>query len=356
VATVRGRWRDTGGGARFDPAQGTAMSHRFAVALLAVSSCVGAVRSQGEVDARSTVAKGASVWLVHESVIHAKVAIGAQELATNERVAWTLHLRVLDVDGDGNYAVDTKVVRVRGKLSLAMGRGEAEFDSAGDADAAGAPEAREATAALTVAAGKTFRCKVSPRGEVLELGDGTKMLTDRTGHGGAMHETDDALLRQWVEGAFGVVPQRRTAAGAKWNRTARAAVGRMPTRQQLASTLTNVDPEFFEIESTGTVEIDLEAAVALDKEQGGHSIGQIESTKVTSGKLDAKQRTGRRDGFVLTADRTMKLEFETSDPTVGAMQAKCTMTLATRRTSEAEAMAKPDAKKGDTPPATGDGK
>lgn len=328
------------------------MKHRLALLVLVPTFCLDAARAQGEVDARSTVAKGASVWIEHDSTLDAKVEFGGRQITTTENVVWTLHLQVDDVDKDGNYLVTTKVVRARGKLVMAAGQGEAEFDSAGEADGSGSPTARQAAKTIADAVGKSFACKVSARGQVIELGAGKAELVDDGQRGGAMHTRDEATLRQWVEGAFGTFPEKRTAGGARWNRTVGESMGRMPTRLQLASTLTNVDPEFFEIEASGTLDIDREAAVAMEKQRGGRSIGQIESTKVTSSKVEAKQKTSRRDGFVLAASRTIALEFESSDPGVGEMQASYTMKLSTARTTEAAAMQKPGGGKDDkkTPP------
>ncbi len=278
---------------------------RYFPSLVAASLICLPLTAQGEVDARSPATKGSAAWLVHESTMNAKAEISGQEMTTEETVAWTLHMVVADVDEKGNYLVDTRIVRVRGKLALAAGQGEAQFDSAGEADGAGAPTAERAGKLLAAAVGKSFRCKVSPRGEVLELGAGKDEVINAAAHTSAMHRYDDTLLQRLVGSAFGSVPEKRTAAGAKWNRTAPETLNRMPIRHQLANTLTLVDPDWFEIETKGTFELDLEAAKKLAKEENTHEIGQLEKTKLTENKLEARQKVSRRDGFVLAANRTL---------------------------------------------------
>lgn len=322
---------------------------KHAAAAIVLSLFVTVTVAQGEVDARSPAKKGSSAWLLHESVMAADASFRGQEITTRETVAWTLHVVVTDVDAEGNLLVTTEVARVRGKLVLAGMQGETEFDTAGEGDGAGGAVAVQAAKVLAEVAGKSFQCKVGPRGQVLELGAGKEAMIGDDARGGAMHQRSEALLRQWVECAFGIVPEKRTAGGAQWKHTAAEAFGRMPVRQQLASTLTVVDPEFFEIESTGTVDIDLAAAKELAKNDPATTIAQLEATKVTKGTYEAKQKTSRQDGFALAAVRKTMLEFTTTDPRMGEMKAEYTVTLTTSRTTEAEAKAKPK-------PAAADGK
>lgn len=329
---------------------------RHLASLAAVSLISLPLAAQGEVDARSPAAKGSTAWLVHESTMNAKAEFRGQEMNTEETVAWTLHMVVADVDDKGNFLVDTKIVRVRGKLALAAGQGEAQFDSAGEADGAGAPIAERAGRLLAAAVGKSFRCKVSPRGEVLELGTGKDEVIDAAAHTIAMHHYDETLLQRLVGSAFGSVPEKRTAAGAKWNRTTAENLNRMPIRHQLANTLTLVDPDWFEIETTGTFELDLETAKKVTKEENVLELGQLEKTKFTGNKVEARQKVSRRDGFVLAANRTLSVVATTEDPRMGKLQASMTAAFAVTRTTEAEALAKPTAPKADTKPAGDKGK
>lgn len=296
------------------------------------------VTAQGEVEPRCQVTKGASLWLVHESSVTATVRVRGNEINTTEHLVHTLHLQVTDLDSAGNHLVTTKVVRVRGTLELAAGQGRAEFDTAPVAAGAGARAAQEVAAPLAAAAGKSFRCKVSPRGQVLELGEGAAELIAQGHRGGSMHERSEAQLRQWVEAAFGTPPEKRSPAGARWQHTVSDTVGKLPTRQQLAMSLADVAPEAFAVEWQGTVALDAELAAA-NRKKDAVVIGQIEKANVTTGKVVGKQTISRTDGFVLHGQHTVELVFEAPDPRLGSLVTNITATTTIGRTSEAEVLA-----------------
>ena len=299
------------------------------------------VTAQGEVEPRCQVTKGASLWLVHASSVTATIRVRGNEIRTKEHLIHTLHLQVTDLDSAGNHLVTTKVVRVRGTLELAAGQGQAEFDTA-DASRSGDRAAQEVAAPLAAAAGKSFRCKVSPRGQVLELGEGAAEMIEQGRRGGSMHEHSEAQLRQWVEAAFGTPPQKRSPAGAQWQHSVGDSVGKLPTRQQWSMALADVAPESFAVAWQGTVALDAELAAA-NRKKDDVVIGQIEKANVTTGKSVGKQTISRTDGFVLHGQHTVELGFEAPDPRMGLLVTNITATTTIARTSEAEALA-PQAK------------
>lgn len=294
------------------------------------------VTAQGEVEPRCQVTKGASLWLVHESSVTATIRVRGNEIRTKEHLIHTLHLQVTDLDSAGHLLVTTKVVRVRGTLELAAGQGQAEFDTA-DASRSGDRAAQEVAAPLAAAAGKSFCCKVSPRGQVLELGEGAAELIEQGHRGGSMHERSEAQLRQWVEAAFGTPPEKRSPAGAQWQHTVSDTVGKLPTRQQWSMSLADVAPETFAVGWQGTVALDTERAAA-NRQKDAVVIGQIEKAKVTTGKAVGKQTISRTDGFVLHGQHEVELVFETPDPRLGSLVTNITATTTIGRTSEAEAL------------------
>lgn len=314
--------------------------------LFPLLALVSSLPAQGEVEARSAVRKGGSVWLVHEANHDVTVEMQGQEVVMSQKTSRTVHVQVEDVDADGNYLVATRLVRVHGRLVLPMGQGDVDFDSAASAEGEGeqAAFAREMTKSLIAGAGMTFTAKVGPAGEVLELGKGAaEIVAAHKGAASNMHQLTSGALKQLVADAFGLVPAKRTAGGAKWTRERLEVHGRMPTRQKLDLTLATVAPEAFEIEGVGTLELALDVLAGdkeLRNEDDDEFQRQVKSTKVVDGRITLAQKTSRQDGFVLQASSSIALDLETAESQMGAVTTRMKLSTSLRRTTAADALPK----------------
>jgi hypothetical protein len=322
---------------------------RSASSLLSVILASAAAMAQGEVDSRSAVKKGGDVWLVHQSSLASSHTGRGQTFKILERVGYTLRLRVTDIDVEGNYLVEATVARVQGRIERPWGQGEFDFDSAATAEepagaGQGSPQEMRTKQALYYAAGKSFSCKVTPTGRFVAFTSDVKSVLGEGLRADVMHQLGAPALRQLVERSFGDLPPKRTAGGARWKRDATSWYGRMATQQKLELSLTVVDPEFFEIEGAGTVDIDREGAKQAEG-FSGEEAKQLDNTTVKNSKLTSKQRTSRHDGFVSEATSEVAMDWEMSDPRMGDGTVAFKITTATARTTAEAALSKPAAKK-----------
>lgn len=301
-----------------------------------------------ELDLRSTAKKGTSVWLVTVQKQEQTVEVGGQEMETGQTVTRTLHVSVLGEDGD-NLLVETKIARIQGSAALPMGMGDVEFDSAAPAKAG--EEEDEGMGgmggmlkqAMLAGAGKSYRAKITRHGKVVELLDGSAdLLESKTDSmaGGSLTKGD---LERFVETAFGRVPEKATAVGAKWQHTDTREDGRMPMEQKLELTLVKADADSYEISTTGTVT--KSEGKDGDKPAGGEEAEEVamaremmKGMKLSNGKFTGTQKVSLQDGFVLETASVMSVDAEFSGQMEMKMSVKSTTT--TKRSTEEAAMPK----------------
>ena len=313
--------------------------------------------AQGEVEPRCAAKKGGSVWLVHETTHDLTLEMQGREITTLQKTARTLHVRVTDVDSAGNLTVETTIVRVHGRMVMPQDQGEFEIDSAVEAGADDEPLVRTMRKRVVAGVGMKFVSKVSPAGEPLELGEGAAAIVDANKEGeGTLGQLTSHGLKQLVADSFGLLPDKRTASGAKWSRERVEVHGRMPTKQKLDLSLATVAPEAFEIEASGTVELAVDL-IRDDKEFAGGNAEevkrQLESTKVEKGKITRKQKTSREDGFVLQASSQIVMDLVTTESQMGEVTTHMQMDTSVVRTTAEQAVPKAPAPAGDggKPPA-----
>jgi hypothetical protein len=227
-----------------------------------------------ENDLRVAAKKGSTVWLLLEEKQEQTIDMGGQTMDIENMTTRTLQVEVKDVDDKGNLTVEVKIARIHGSMTMPMGMGDVEFDSAKKTegeeaeDAGGMGFSPAALAkAITALAGKSYVAKVDAFGKVASLeGVADLVKNANQGHsmGGGMGATSEAQLKQYVESAFGTLPQKPIAQGATWDRVdAEKATRGGPMQTKLQLTLAKVDADSFEITATGTVE----AAPAQSGEQ-----------------------------------------------------------------------------------------
>jgi hypothetical protein len=299
--------------------------------------------AQGEVDNCATVKKGAVVWLLHEATTEATGNVQGRELKTVQTTTRTLCLTVKDVDAEGNFQIETKIVRVQGRVEMAMGQGEFDFDSAASEDDGAAPMAGMKKQ-MIAGAGMTFLAKVSPFGQALALGEGADAVLAASKEARSnMHALGRASLGQLVADVFGVLPKKRTAGGAVWQFAGPRYCGKLPLAAKLQMTLSKVDIETFEIEGEGTADIAKDVLAGnqdIPAEEAAEVARQMKSTTVSNGKITRKQTTSRTDGFVASATELIEMDVETRDSVAGAFTMHMKMASSLRRTTEAEALPK----------------
>jgi hypothetical protein len=312
----------------------------FVTVLAPTLLLAGAMVAQGEVEPRVTAKKGSSVWLIHEISTDAKLEMRGQEITTSQRTARVLHVLVKDIDAEGRLVVETTIARVSGRVASSLGQGNFDFDSAAEADAPGHSGAKQAMAG----AGMKFVSKSSPSGELLELGEGSAAVLDANRDQGSMHQITAHGLRQIVGDVFGLLPQKRTAGGAQWQRDRVETIGRMVTRQRLALALTDVAPDAFAIEGKGEVELALDVVLRDLEQDGGpdkeETERQLKSTKLEKGSVICKQKTSREDGFVLQSSSEMQLDMVTTESQMGEVTIHMTSTTTLARTTAEQAVPK----------------
>jgi Family of unknown function (DUF6263) len=191
---------------------------------------------------------------------------------------------------------------------------------------------------------------VSPNGKVLELKDDAKELL-KDSKGGAMGAgLDEGALKQMVRGAFGDLPEKPSAVGAKWKESETEQDGRMPMKRDLELALAACNDDQFEITSTGTLtqaEMKDDAGEA-DDEQSAQARDMLKSMKLKNGKATGSQKVSRKDGFVVEATNMVSFDAEIADGPMGEMQMSIKVTTSTKRTTEADAAPKKAAAKEET--------
>jgi len=170
--------------------------------------------AQGEVEPRCAAQKGGSVWLVHETTHDMALELQGREITSLQKTARTLHVQVTDVDSAGNLTVETKIVRVHGRMVMPQNQGDFEFDSAVEAGAD--QDFLFMRKRVLAGVGMKFLSKVSPTGDVLELGEGAAAIVEANKEGeGTLGQLTSHGLKQLVADSFGLLPEKRTAGGAK---------------------------------------------------------------------------------------------------------------------------------------------
>ncbi len=322
--------------------------------------------AQGEVDLRTTAKKGSSVWLVVETKLEQAIDMGGQEVETAQNTTRVLHVAVQEVDDKGNLTVATKIARVQGNMTMPMGMGDFEFDSAGPDEAADEEDGMGGMGsmmkkAMMAGAGKTFTAKLDSRGKVVELMDDAKEIL-RGNEGGMMsgNALDEGTLKHMVEGAFGTLPEKPVAVGSKWEHKQKDTNGRMPIEHKVEMTLAKADDDSFEITAIGTVEKPEAPTPAADakeeapgaEDQEAMARDMMKSMKVKNGKLTGSTRVSRKDGFVIDATNTVTMDVEMSAGPMGEMAMQMKSTTTTKRGSEDAAAKKaPAPAKDDVKPA-----
>ncbi len=316
--------------------------------------------AQGEVDLRTTAKKGSSVWLVQETKQAQVIDMQGQEMETEQSTTRTLCFTVKDVDDKGNLVVETKIARIQGSTKLPMGMGDMEFDSAApasdeDDDGGMGGMGGMMKKAMMAGAGKSFTAKLSPLGKVIELMDGAADILksdDEKMPGGEAMSAD--TLKQLVESAFGTLPEKATAVGAKWQHTQKEGNARMPAESKLEMTLTKADAESFEITAVGTVDKPAEAKAdtkdgeKIDDGDEQEAMGRemLKSMKMKNGKQTGTLKVSRQDGFVLESTNTVTMDVEMSAGQMGDMQMSMKQTVTCKRTTAEAAV---PAKKAEAP-------
>lgn len=290
-----------------------------------------------DVDLRSTAKKGSSVWLLVEQQVSQTFEVMGQEMESAQSTKRVLHVTVDDVDDKGNLTVSVAIARVFGTISN-PNMDDMEFDSTKPTEA---PE-DDPTGGMMVSmlkslqagAGKKFTAKASPNGRMLEIVDAKDVLQK----GEEAMGLDEPQLKQMVEGAFGRLPEKPTAKGGKWTHEDGGRNGRMPTRTVNELTLSQVDDDTFEIESSGKIE---KVEPAAGEDDDNPMAAMLKSMKISNGKATGKQKISRKDGFLIESkhEGSMDAEMTMQGMTV-PMKIKHTTT--TKRTTEADA--KPAAK------------
>lgn len=315
--------------------------------------------AQGEVDLRTTAKKGSSVWLVNEQKQEQNIDMGGQQMETGNTTNRVLQITIKDIDDKGNLVVETNIARVYGSASIPM-MGDVEFDSAspedGDEDDGMMGMMKKG---IMTGAGKTFTAKVSPNGKVVELMPDAKAILAGAHPGMMGAGVDENALKQMVEGAFGELPEKAVAVGAKWKAAEMEKDQRVPFKNNIELTLTKCDADAFEVTAAGTVE--QSAPVADDKDgdkddpEAGEMREALKSMKVKNGKATGTQKVSRTDGFVVEANQVMTMDIEMTAGPMGEMQMAMKMTRIWKRAT-AEAATPKKAEKAEKAGAAKDGK
>ena len=183
----------------------TAMSPFTNLRLLSLFCLATPLVCQGggaENDLRVAAKKGSTVWLLLEEKQEQTIDMGGQTMDIENMTTRTLQVEVKDVDDKGNLTVEVKIARIHGSMTMPMGMGDVEFDSAkktegeeaedGDADD-GPPVILEDVAGADHDTGRQRQRQVHRREHALERrnhedqqhGDGD--TGDRENHRGVDH-------------------------------------------------------------------------------------------------------------------------------------------------------------------------
>jgi hypothetical protein len=311
------------------------MHHSLLV--LSLASCISVhALAQGEVEPRTNAKKGGSVWFVQELVTEASLRAQGQDMNTKQVTKRALHVQIVDVDRDGNLVVEARIARVHGDVAMAAGQGEFAFDSAATEDDGAAPA--NLRNSMLIGAGMQFRAKVSPAGAVLELGDGADAIATAAKERGSLHPLDRAGMQQLVRGAFGLLPHKRTAGGARWEQEFDLTLGGSPLMAKGKCMLTQVEPDRYEIEVDGSVALEMSKLAKLGEQADAELKRQLASSTISNGKFISRQTVSRQDGLVASGAETIEFDLEVKDSMMGKVTSHIKTATAWRRTTEAEAM------------------
>lgn len=318
---------------------------RFFLPILCAAS---PLLAQGEVELRVTAKKGGSIWLQQTQKQEQTIDMGGQQMETSQTTTRVVEVTIKDVDDKGNLTVETKIARIHGNMEMPQ-MGEMEFDSAAPAEEADdsgmAGMMSMMTKSMMVGAGKSFTAKVDSQGKVVELLDGAAELLKGGGNrmmGGS--SIDEGTLKQIVQNAFGMLPEKPVAVGGKWAHTQSDTRGRGPIEHKLELTLAKADADLIEITATGTVAKPESKKEGKDEpEAGGDQAAAarqiMDSMKVSNGKVSGMQRISRQDGFVVETTSTVTMDVEASSP-MGEMQMSVKTTSSTKRCTAEDAAPK----------------
>src|SRR5262245_29861268 len=283
-------------------------------------------------DLKVAAKKGSTVWLLLEEKQEQTIDMGGQTMDVENSTTRTLQLEIKDVDDKGNLVVEVKIARIHGSMMMPMGMGDIEFDSAkkteGEEDEDGGMGGLRTGAlakAITALAGKSYVAKVDAFGKVASLEGVADLLKTQNqgprGMGGGMGAAaTEGQLKQYVESAFGTLPQKPTAQGATWDRvdTEKSTRGG-PMQTKLQLTLAKVDADMFEITATGTVEAAPKGEPKGEEKAGGAAEGEaaeaenamremMKNMKVKNGKVSGTQKVSRQDGFVIESTNITSMD------------------------------------------------
>ena len=305
------------------------------VTLLSLSA---ALAAQGELTLRTNAKKGSSVWLLQEQKQEQTIDQGGQTFETTTTTTHTLHVSVLEVDDKGVMTVETEVVRIHGAMDLGP-MGEVEFDSAAppseedDDGGMGMPSPGAMAKQATKLAGKKFTAKVDNQGKVTSL-DGVAELVKAT-RGTMGSGASEGSLKQMVEGAFGMMPEKPVAVGGTWEHTQKDT-GRVSSNQKLTLTLAKADDASFEVTAVGTIEPPSLKDEGDDKDP---MAAMMKNMKIENGKIRGSQKVSRADGFLVESAQQMSMNIEMDGP-MGAFSIEVKQTTSTKRTTAEAAMPK----------------
>ncbi|HEX6814004.1 MAG TPA: DUF6263 family protein [Planctomycetota bacterium] len=309
---------------------------------------------QGEShDLKIAAKKGTTVWLLLEEKQEQTIDMGGQQMEMGGTTTRTLQLEVRDVDDKGNFVVAVKIARIHGSMTVPM-MGDVEFDSAkktegeqeDDMGGMGGFSPGAMTKAMTALAGKSYTAKLDALGKVGSL-EGVDELVKAAnegpgGMGAAMGAATEGQLKQYVESAFGMLPDKPVTQGATWDRVEAEKSSRGPMQTKLQLTLAKIDADSFELTATGTVETPAPKADDKPAEEGDDPVREMmKGVKVKNGKVAGSQRVSRQDGFVIESSNVTSMDVDMPGPMGGDMSMSMKMTTTAKRTTAEAAMPKP---------------
>ena len=311
------------------------------------------VCQEPEHDLKIAAKKGGTVWLVIEEKQEQSIDMGGQQMDVENTTNRTMQFVIKDVDDKGNLIVEVKIARIHGSMTMPM-MGDIEFDSAKKTEGEEEDEGGMGfspgaiTKAITALAGKSYVAKIDAFGKVASLEGVAELIKEQSqgprGMGGGA--ASEVQFKQYVESAFGTLPQKPTAQGATWDRTNDEKAGGITMQTKLQLTLAKVDAESFEITATGTLAAagvqGEEKADAGDEEKAMREM--MKNMKVKNGKVSGTQRVSRQDGFVIEASNTTQMDIDMPGPMGGDMSMSIKTTQKTKRTTAEAAMPKADQK------------
>lgn len=318
------------------------MIQKHSISIL-TSLCLAAVAAaQGEQTLRVTAKKGASVWLTQEQKQEQNIDQGGNQMEMTNTIVHTLHVTVLDVDDKGMLAVETEVVRIHGSMDMGPMGGETEFDSAApaksddDDDSGMGMSAGAMTKQITKLAGKKFVAKVDTQGKVASLEGVAELLKGGRGMMGGPGQVTEGSLKQLVESAFGMLPEKPVAVGATWEHVQKEP-GRVSSNHKVKLTLAKMDDAAFEITAVGTVE---KPEVKNDGDDDKNPMAaMMKNMTISNGKITGTQKVSRQDGFLVEGSQSLSMDIEMETP-MGSATVGVKQTTTTKRTTAEAAMPK----------------